>query len=299
MRYSVRLFGWMALVVCLCTACEKNGLRQGDPDYWTSSRGQFTVETEQPNGVQTLFLLDKGDGTATVTFDGSNPRHWESSSSATVSVKTYVDTLIVPETVTHNGATLRVTAVGDEAFMGCRELVKVVLPESVTSLGVGAFAICTKLKEVNIPSGVTQVPTVCFGQCQALDSIVIPSAVQTIGNKAFYGCKKLQKVTFHEGLTEIRDMAFYDCNSDKWLDITIPASVKNIGVDVFGGHDATTYSHILSYHMAGSTPPTLSGALYYRPEGLSEEPVVYVPAGAKAAYEAAENWNKLTIREEL
>lgn len=287
------------LAAGLCTGCEKNGLTAGDPEYWTTSRGQFTVETEQPNGVQTLFLLDKGDGTATVTFDGSNPRHWESSSSATVSVKTYVDTLIIPETVKHGDVMLRVTAVGDEAFMGCRELVKVVLPESVTSLGEGAFAICTKLKEVNIPSGVTQVPTVCFGQCQALDSIVVPSAVQTIGNKAFYGCKKLQKIGLAEGLERIDEMAFFDCNSDKWLDITIPASVKMMGANIFGGHDATTYSHILAYHMTGITPPTLSGALYYRPEGLSEEPVVYVPAGAKAAYEAAENWNKLTIREEL
>ena len=287
------------LAASLCTGCEKNGLTAGDPDYWTTSRGQFTVETEQPNGVQTLFLLDRGDGTATVTFDGSNPRHWESSSSATVSVKTYVDTLIIPETVKHGDVTLRVTAVGNEAFMGCRELVKVVLPESVTSLGEGAFAICTKLKEVNIPSGVTQVPTVCFGQCQALDSIVVPSAVKTIGNKAFYGCKKLQKIGLAEGLERIDEMAFFDCNSEKWLDITIPASVKSMGANIFGGHDATTYSHILAYHMAGSTPPTLSGALYYRPEGLAEEPVVYVPTGAKAAYEAAENWNKLTIREEL
>ena len=183
--------------------------------------------------------------------------------------------------------------------MGCRALVKVVLPESITSIGEGAFAICIGLKQVNIPSGVTSLPTVCFGQCQALDSIVIPASIQSIGNKAFYGCKRLQKVNIANGLTEIGEMAFFDCNSDKWLDISIPASVKTIGANVFGGHDATTYSHILSYHMAGSTPPTLAGALYYRPDGLAETPVVYVPQGAKAAYEAADNWNQLTIREEL
>jgi hypothetical protein len=289
----VMLAAWM------CAGCEDNGLRQGDPNYWTTSRGQFTVETEQPNGVQTLFLLDQGDGTAAVTFDGSNPRHWQSSSSATVSVQTYVDTLVVPATVKRGDVTLRVTAVGNEAFMGCRSLVKVVLPESVTSIGEGAFAICTGLKQVNIPSGVTSLPTVCFGQCQALDSIELPASVKTIGNKAFYGCKKLQKIGLAEGLELIDSLAFFDCNSDKWLDITIPASVKTIGANVFGGHDEGTYSHILGYHMAGSTPPALAGALYYRPDGLAEVPVVYVPTGAKAAYEAADNWNKLIIREEL
>jgi hypothetical protein len=281
------------------SGCEDNGLRQGDPNYWTSSRRQFTIEVDQPNGPQTLYFLDNGDGTATLTFDGSNPRHWASSSSATVSVTTYVDTLVIPASVTYNGATLRVTAIGNEALMGCRALVKAVLPESITTIGEGAFAICTTLKDMNIPSGVKAIPTVCFGQCQALDSVSIPATVQTIGNKAFYGCKRLQKVDMNEGLTSIGDMAFYDCNSDKLLDITIPASVQTIGADVFGGHDATTYSHILAYHMAGATPPALGGALYYRPEGLDEVPVIYVPKGAVDAYQAAANWNKLTIREEL
>ena len=274
-------------------------MRQGDPNYWTSSRGQFTVETDQPNGSQTLFLLDNGDGTATLTFDGSTPRHWESGSSATVSVTTYVDTLVIPSSVTRNGATLRVTTIGNEAFMGCRALVKVVLPESVTSIGEGAFAICTQLREVNIPAAVTALPSSCFGQCQALDSIVIPAHIQSIGRMAFYGCKKAQRILLSEGLQSIGDMAFFDCNSDKLLDITIPASVQTIGADVFGGHDEKTYSHILGYHMAGTTPPALNGALYYRPEGLDEVPVVYVPKGAVDAYQAAANWNKLTIREEL
>ena len=281
------------------SGCEDNGLRQGDPNYWTTSRGQFTIEVDQPNGPQTLFLLDNGDGTATVTFDGSNPRHWASSSSATVSVTTYVDTLVIPSSVTHNGATLRVTAIGSEACMGCRELIKVVLPESISTIGEGAFAICTQLKQVNIPSAVTTLPSSCFGQCQALDSIVVPAQVQSIGRMAFYGCKKAQQIHLNEGLQTIGDMAFFDCNSDKLLDITIPASVQTIGADVFGGHDEKTYSHILGYHMAGATPPALGGALYYRPEGLDEVPVIYVPKGAVDAYQAAANWNKLTIREEL
>jgi hypothetical protein len=93
-------------------------------------------------------------------------------------------------------------------------------------------------------------------------------------------------------------MAFYACSSEKLMDITLPASIKRIGSDVFGGFEAT-YCHIVSYTMVSAVPPVLSGELYYRPDGLTEDPIVYVPTGAKAAYEAAENWNKLIIREQF
>jgi len=282
----------------LLLSCENNGMIAGDPDYWTTSRGQFTVDVPQGDHTVTMYFLSNGDGTATLTFDGSNPLHWAGSSNATVSVLTYRDTVVIPESVSHAGQSLRVTAIGKEAFMGCRELTHVEIPASVTSFGEGAFAICTSLKSLNIPSGIDTIPSACFGQCQNLDSIAVPSSVRYIGKKAFYGCKHLQQIRLAEGLETIDDMAFYACSSEKLMDITIPASVKQIGADVFGGFEAT-YCHILSYTMLNTTPPVLSGALYYRPEGLTEDPVVYVPAGTKAAYQAADNWNKLIIREQF
>lgn len=288
----------LIVLALLFMGCENNGMIAGDPEYWTTSRGQFTVEIPQGDHTVTMFFLNNGDGTATVTFDGSNPLHWAGSSNATVSVLTYKDTIVIPEAVVYEKQTLRVTSIGPEAFMGCRELTKVEIPASVKSLGEGAFAICTALKACNIPSGINSIPSACFGQCQNLDSIAIPSSVKNIGQKAFYGCKHLQQVSLAEGLERIEDMAFYACSSEKWMDITLPASVKQIGADVFGGYEAT-YCHILSYTMLSATPPVLSGALYYRPEGLTEDPVVYVPTGAKAAYEAAENWKKLIIREQF
>jgi len=288
----------LIVLALLFMGCENNGMIAGDPAYWTTSRGQFTVEVPQADHTVTMFFLNNGDGTATVTFDGSNPLHWASSTNATVSVLTYKDTIVIPESVSYNNQTLRVTAIGKEAFMGCRELIQVEIPASVTSLGEGAFAICTALKALNIPPGIDSIPSACFGQCQNLDSIAIPSSVKSIGKKAFYGCKHLQQISLSDGLETIDDMAFYACSSEKLMDITFPASVKEIGAEVFGGFEAT-YCHILSYTMGSAVPPVLSGALYYRPDGLTEEPVVYVPVGAKAAYEAAENWNKLIIREQF
>ena len=202
MRHSTFNFQLSTILLCsvLFWGCENNGMTAGDPDYWTTSRGQFTVEVPQGDHTVTMFLLNNGDGTATVTFDGSNPLHWAGSSNATVSVLTYKDTIVIPESVSYDKKTLRVTAIGKEAFMGCRELIKVEIPASVKSLGEGAFAICTSLKALNIPSGIDSIPSACFGQCQNLDSISIPSSVRSIGKKAFYGCKRLQQISLSEGL---------------------------------------------------------------------------------------------------
>jgi len=177
----------------LCS-CEKNGLTQGDPDYWTESRHQFIVSVNQPQGPVDMYFLDRGNGTAALTFDGSNPLHWKSESEATVSVETYTDTIYVPETVMNNGQTLRVTAIGEEAFMGCRSLTKVVLPSSVVTIEQGAFAICFTLAEVNIPDGVKVIPSACFAQCKVLRRIELPSTVESVGHFAFYNCLKLMTI---------------------------------------------------------------------------------------------------------
>ena len=247
----------LALLATVMSSCEDNGLRQGDPNYWTTSRHQFTVTLEDG---QTLFLLDNQDGTATVTFDGSNPRHV--TGDVDVNITTYVDTIIVPESVTHEGQTLRVTAVGAEAFMGNRALLRVELPGSIKSLGEGSFCYCRGLLDVNIPEGITEIPSTCFAQCVALDTIILPSSVTTLGKMAFYYCPN------------VRDM---------W----IGANVRSMGFNLFYGWKG-------NIHLACTTPPTLNGAL-----NLAETtPKFFVPAAALSAYMSAEGWQDEYLDEE-
>lgn len=253
----------------LLLSCEKNGLTAGDPDYWTTSRGQFTVKVPQGAKTVTMFFLNNGNGTATVTFDGSNPRHWAGESTPTVSVRTYADTIEVPATVNYNGTSLRVVAVGKEAFMGCDSLKKIVLPESITSIGEGAFTLCKSLSVYNIPSGVTELPSCAFSHCTSIEKITLPTGLKKIGRMAFYGCV-----------------------STKLQDVTIPASVQHIGALAFGSN---SNSSIVGYYMKSTTPPALDSALYtaeFAPDGVS----VYVPVSAVAAYQAAPNWKNLTIK---
>lgn len=283
----------LATGVCALTSCkDDDGLTAGDPNYFTSSRGQFTATLEDGT---TLFLLPGSTlETAVLTYDGSNPRHWQSESSASVNVTTYTGELTLPETVTVDGSTYTLTGIGDEAMMGCRTLTRLVLPATVQTLGEGAFAICAGLTAIDLPEGITEIPLGCFGYCSKLTAITLPQTVKTLDKMAFYGCAGLTAVTLPDGLETIGEMAFFDCS--KLTEITIPASVTRIGNRAFGGRSATDKSKIAAYHMQSAIPPTLEGTLYEAQEGVT--PVVYVPAGAVAAYQAAAGWNQLTIEEE-
>lgn len=295
MNIHLRMMTGLCAVALMLLSCD-NGLRQGDPDYWTSSRGQFTAVLDNDS---TMYFLDNGNGTATVTFDGSNPRHWISPTNATVSVTTYRDTVVIPETVVHNGKTLRVTAIGNEAFMGCRQLGGVVIPESVTSIGEGAFLHCDSLTLYNIPSGVTELKTSTFARCKKLTVASVPANVKHIGKMCFYGDSKLATIQLAEGVESIGEMAFFLCTNSALSEVIIPSTVKEIGNLAFGNEagQEKTYSRITSYYVRATNPPTLLGELHNRPTS-QPAPVIYVPKGSKAAYQAAQGWNSLTIEEE-
>lgn len=275
------------------TSCkDDDGLTAGDPNYFTSSRGQFTATLDDNT---TLYLLPGTTaGTATLTYDGDNPRHWQSESTATINVTTYTGDLVLPETVSANGQTYRLTAIGEQAMMGCRTLTTLELPATVQTIGDGAFAICVGLTAINIPEGVTEIPEGCFGYCTKLTAANLPSSVTKVGEMAYYGCSALTAVTLPEGLQSIGAMAFFDCS--KLTEITIPSTVTTIGDKAFGGRSDTDRSKIAAYHMKSVTPPTLEGTLYEAQSGV--DPVIYVPAGALSAYQSAPGWSELTIEEE-
>lgn len=282
-------------MLAFSSCSDDDGLTAGDANYFTTSRGQFTVTLDDDNNTTLYLLPGSVSGTATVTFDGSNPRHWKSATDANVNVTTYVGSLTLPETVTtDDGKSYTITAIGNEAFMGCRTLTTLVLPETVQSLGEGSFAVCPALTSVNLPEGITEIPNACFGYCAKLNNVTLPSTVTKLNKMAFHGCAAMTSIILPENLTTIGEQAFFDC--PKLTEITIPASVTSIGDLAFGGRDATYKSAITAYHMQGTVPPTLEGTLYDAQEGLT--PVIYVPADAVEAYKTAPGWSSLTIEEE-
>ena len=84
-----------------------------------------------------------------------------------------VETLDIPSTVTHNGTTYTVTAIGNSACRGKEALLEVTIPETVTTIGSYAFYGDIALKTVTIGAGVTSIQTQAFDACNAITKITV------------------------------------------------------------------------------------------------------------------------------
>lgn len=128
------------------------------------------------------FFYILADSTATLTHkQGAYNCYWGSIS--------------IPQGVTYEGKTYRVTRVGDETFKNCSALASITLPETIESIGNNVFEGCT-----------------------ALTSMDIPGCVTSMGKKIFVGCLNLRRVTFCDGskslniqTEEWRNSMFNDC----------------------------------------------------------------------------------------
>lgn len=101
-----------------------------------------------------------------------------------------------------------VEIIEDNAFIDCKELEDVVLPETLKAIGNSAFANCTSL---------------CY--------IKIPDSVHLIADYAFYGCKSLNINSLPKSLVYIGLSTFQWC---KFENVIIPKNIKSIGISSFG-----------------------------------------------------------------
>ncbi len=143
----------------------------------------------------------------------------------------YSGNVVIPESVTYNGANYPVTSIGSEAFRDCPGLKSVTIPNSVTSIGFRAFYGCSGLTSVTIPNSVTSIGDYAFISCSGLTSVTIGNSVTSIGSSAFYGCSGLTSVTIPNSVTSIGSSAFYGCSG--LTSVTIPNSVTSIGGSAF------------------------------------------------------------------
>ena len=143
----------------------------------------------------------------------------------------YTGNVVIPESVTYNGATYSVTSIGEDAFYDCSGLTSIEIPNSVTSIGSHAFFGCDGLTSITIPNSVTSIGEWAFFECDGLTSIVIPNSVTSIGKYAFCHCDGLTSVIIGNSVTNIGDEAFYSC--DGLTSVVIGNSVTNIGDEAF------------------------------------------------------------------
>lgn len=156
-----------------------------------------------------LLFKENGDGTCTVSgYEGTLP-----------------EALVLPD-ASPKGE--RVTAVGKEAFAGCKALHTVTLPTALSHIGASAFEGCEGLSLVTFrdeKSALSEIGDSAFMDCFALTAFTFPATLLSIGNFAFYNMGLSGELILPPRLEVIGNYTFGTC------DITharIPASVTLI-----------------------------------------------------------------------
>ena len=208
---------------------------------------------------------------------------------------------------------IRVTGIGDYAFLGKTNLKEITISDSVESIGINPFAQCKNLLNINIspnhptllfldnvlfykpekkivsylcasekskyeiPKGIKIIGDSAFSGCKNLEKINIPDSVQLIGDSAFSFLENLTEIKIPDGVKFIGEGAFYGCTS--LTEIKIPDSVENIGINPFN-----SCTNLLNVNISANNPTLefVDNALIYKPE---KKIVSYLSASYKSEYE--------------
>lgn len=120
-----------------------------------------------------------------------------------------------------------VTAIGDNAFSYCRNLIHITLPSSIKTIGEDAFFACKSLLSIEIPNGVTSIGDSAFSGCTKLESVTIPGSIKSLTSEFIFSrCESLSQINLSEGIEVISPYVFFDC--DSITEIIFPNSLTEI-----------------------------------------------------------------------
>ena len=212
----------------------------------------------------------------------------------------------IPATVVYNEVTYVVTSIGKEAFLDCRNLFSVTIPNSVIAILDHAFTGCRFLTAVTIPNSVEYINWGAFSECTSLTSIRLSNSITTIASNAFEKCRGLTSIIIPNSVTSIGAWSFKDCNS--LTSIVIPNSVTHIGGGAFSNCSSLTTItigssvEIIDYNAFADCPkltdvycyvesvPVLAERVFYgTPIELS---TLHVPATSIEAYRKVSPWDQ-------
>ena len=188
-----------------------------------------------------------------------------------------------------------ITSIGESAFLGCRGMTELTLPNSVTRIGDCAFYGCSGLTELILPNSVSSIGDIAFTYCSGLEKITVESGnscydsrdncnsiIDTEFNTLIVGCKNS---VIPNSVTSIGYYAFYGCSG--LTELTLPDSVASIGDGAF-----ICCSDLSKITSLAEIPPMCGSGVFDRVNKTNCE--LIVPEGSVAAYKQAEVWNEFS-----
>ena len=160
-----------------------------------------------------------------------------------------------------------VTGVGVYSFIGCENVLKVRLPETIQKINDAAFCQCNAMKQIRIPKSAEFIGFNAFGACRNLkeievdennayytsvdgnlytkdkstlllyaigktdDAFSVPAGTKKIGDDAFEKSPYLKRIIIPDSTTAIGRWAFE--HTESLLYVEIPASVTEIADNAF------------------------------------------------------------------
>lgn len=136
------------------------------------------------------------DGTLTISGNGDMPDYDEYNNNPTpwINLRDEINEVIIEDGV---------TSVGYEAFLSCKNLIKVSMANSVTKISSRAFGWCSKLEDIELPNSIQFIGHNAFSTTN-LTSLNIPKSCEVVEGNIVYQSRQLEFIVVHpENVTYI------------------------------------------------------------------------------------------------
>ena len=161
--------------------------------------------------------------------------------------------IVIPNHVKYKKKKYEVV-IGEAAFVGCDDIIEVVIEDGITEIPDLAFNCCTNLRTITIPKSVISVGSCALSVGDAfgtrtIDNVVyykdialrvkdswlpyftIREGTRLIANGAFGSCVNMKSITIPEGVVSICGGAFENCRSLERVEL--PTSLRRIESKAF------------------------------------------------------------------
>jgi len=118
------------------------------------------------------------------------------------------------------------------AFLDCKKLKKIELPENLEEIGDYAFARCEE-KEIKFNSKLVKIGEYAFSKNINLSHVELPDTVIIMNRSVFEGCKNLKEVKLSENILSLGYYIFHDCTALEKIEL--PKKITAIPEGMFLG----------------------------------------------------------------